>query len=551
MASSKDFASRPDFDVGPLSVSPARRRVSGPGGDVQLEPVIMQVFLLLLGSGGRVVTRNELFDHVWGGVIVGDDSLNRAIAKVRRIAAQVAPGSFEIETIPRTGYRLTGTLADEIADAPTQSDEPSSFLRNPSRRTLVGAAAVAGAAALAGGGWWWATRSSPSGFDEIMARGDRAMAEGTAFERASVGANDSPEMVRLYRQAVRLNPDSARAWGLLAYFSSISPDVISAALGTERVKTAELSVQRALALDPHEPYARLALYLLQGAMVGWAERDRQLRGIIDSDPNCIPAMMELMALLQAAGLTRESWQWNERLLKQSPFLRPSLVARALKLWIMGKDREADAVISRVVGLWPDYPFGNYARFNILALTGRAAAARPLLDGPGVADDNGMRAAFLDAVEQRRPDATEQARRTFVAIAEKNPPATNDAIMYLCALGEKEAAFEVTEGFLFWRGRFISANPANRRQVDTYNRRMTQWLFTPPVALMRADPRFAGLCNEFGLADYWRSRNVRPDYLRYGENLASSPIPNSRGSSGTARKLATRSSSANLSNRLRA
>jgi DNA-binding winged helix-turn-helix (wHTH) protein len=95
-----------------MLVSPARRLVEGPGGHAHLEPLIMQVFLLLLDAGGKVVTRNELFDQCWGGVVVGDDSLNRAIAKVRRTGAHVAPGLFEIETIPRTGYRLTGKILD-------------------------------------------------------------------------------------------------------------------------------------------------------------------------------------------------------------------------------------------------------------------------------------------------------------------------------------------------------------------------------------------------------------------------------------------------------
>jgi hypothetical protein len=87
-------------------------------------------------------------------------------------------------------------------------------------------------------------------------------------------------------------------------------------------------------------------------------------------------------------------------------------------------------------------------------------------------------------------------------------------MLLCALGLKDAAFEVTNGFLLWRGKIVSANQANGKEMDDYNRRMTQWLFTPPVAIMRSDPRFQKLCDDFGLTAYWRSRGVNPDYQVY-------------------------------------
>ena len=41
------------------------------------------------------------------GTIVGDDAINRAIAEVRRLGHAVG-ADFEIETIPRVGYRMTG-----------------------------------------------------------------------------------------------------------------------------------------------------------------------------------------------------------------------------------------------------------------------------------------------------------------------------------------------------------------------------------------------------------------------------------------------------------
>ena len=142
-----DLAGRPDFDAGPLHVSPARRSIEGPAGRTTVEPIVMKVFLLLLDARGSVVTRDELFGNAWGGVFVGDDSLNRAIARVRKIATETAPGLFEIETTPRTGYRLTGEIVAE--DAPLGRAREVHRGGGISRRALVGATAGVGLAGAA------------------------------------------------------------------------------------------------------------------------------------------------------------------------------------------------------------------------------------------------------------------------------------------------------------------------------------------------------------------------------------------------------------------
>jgi DNA-binding winged helix-turn-helix (wHTH) protein/tetratricopeptide (TPR) repeat protein len=505
-----ELAVRPDFTLGLAAVSPSSRTIAGPGGTADVEPRVMQVLVVLADAAGQVVTRGTLFDRCWGGVFVGDDSLNRAVGAIRKLAAEVAEGSFEIETIPRTGYRLTG----EVVKVPA---EPSSGAAQPrfSRRIMLGTGAAAAAVAGAAGLWTVTrTRSNPR-FDALMAHGEEAFRNGSAFEIGGAGVNSSPVMTDLYRQAVRLQPDSARAWGLLAYFLSASADQASGRDSPKVVAEAQGAIRRALAIDPEEPNARVAMFLLQGPMFDWATRDRQLRAILSTDPANLPAMMELMPLLQAAGLTRESWTWNERILKESPFMRASLVVRALKLWIMGRVRESDDVINRVLGLWPDYWFANYARFNILALTGRPRAARAIIDGAHDLPAGKTRALLLNALETRTPSAIAAARAACVQLAQDSPQLANDVVMYLCALGLPDTAFELTEGFLLWRGKMISMDRGNAKTVDEYNRRMTQWLFTPPVAIMRANPRFQKLCDEFGLTAYWRARGVKPDYQVYG------------------------------------
>ena len=508
-----DLALRPDLQLGPMLVSPSRRLVEGPGGHAHTEPLIMQVFLLLLDARGRVVTRNELFDQCWGGVMVGDDSLNRAIAKVRRTGGQVAPGLFEIETIPRTGYRLTGEILQHFNGA-TASGGKTQTASTTSRRAVIGGAAAA--VAIAGGtGLWLVKRTTTDPrFDALMARGDEAFRSGAVQDRPSI-TNKGPKAI--YEEAVRLNPDSEKAWGILAYLRASTFRDGEVQETSLRIEQAEAAINRALAIDPREPNALVAMLILKGPMSDWATRDRTLRDVLTIDQRNFPAMYELMTLLQNAGLTRESWQWNERILELAPLSRAHLVMRALKLWILEKVAESDRVIDRVRGLWPTYEFAFGVRLMLFALTNRPQAALAMIEG-SPAEYKGPGLSFwkiaAEALELRTPKAIETARALCREAAHKEPWRVNNAVMTLCALGQKEEAFELASGYLLSRGKAVSANQTDPRAVNDWNRRMTPWLFTPPVAIMRADPRFPKLCEEIGLTAYWRARGVRPDYQVY-------------------------------------
>jgi hypothetical protein len=86
-------------------------------------------------------------------------------------------------------------------------------------------------------------------------------------------------------------------------------------------------------------------------------------------------------------------------------------------------------------------------------------------------------------------------------------------MALSALGDVDAAFEAASA-LFVAGRREQAkvDPATESGATRSTAwRFAPWLFTPPVAPLRADPRFASLCEEVGLTDYWAKRRIKPDY----------------------------------------
>jgi TolB-like protein/DNA-binding winged helix-turn-helix (wHTH) protein/tetratricopeptide (TPR) repeat protein len=100
-----DLALERVFTLGPLRFEPATRQLFVNGETETLEPRVMQVLALLAARRGTVVSRDELVDRCWDGRAVSEDAINRSIAKVRRIAETA--GGFQLETIPRVGYRLT------------------------------------------------------------------------------------------------------------------------------------------------------------------------------------------------------------------------------------------------------------------------------------------------------------------------------------------------------------------------------------------------------------------------------------------------------------
>ena len=102
-------AERP-FRIGKSSVDPISREIRYPAGQERLQPQPLKVLIALAHREGDVVTRSELIDSCWGGRIVGEDVINRAISTLRDLAERAQ--SFSIETVPKAGYRLIASRHD-------------------------------------------------------------------------------------------------------------------------------------------------------------------------------------------------------------------------------------------------------------------------------------------------------------------------------------------------------------------------------------------------------------------------------------------------------
>lgn len=113
------------------------------GASERLEPKVMDLLFLLAGRPGKAFTKDEIMEALWPDVIVGDDTLARAVSRLRKALADDAKTPAHIETLPKRGYRL-------IADVRMTAEAQRSHAPVPSavglRRPLL---PVLGTAALA------------------------------------------------------------------------------------------------------------------------------------------------------------------------------------------------------------------------------------------------------------------------------------------------------------------------------------------------------------------------------------------------------------------
>lgn len=83
---------------------------------VSIEPQAMSVLVVLLENRGKVVSRDQLITTAWKGAIVGDSSVNRTIAQLRKALGDDAKNPRLIETIPKRGYRLLENSEAQVSN---------------------------------------------------------------------------------------------------------------------------------------------------------------------------------------------------------------------------------------------------------------------------------------------------------------------------------------------------------------------------------------------------------------------------------------------------
>lgn len=74
--------------------------------DVALAPKTFHFLCLLISAGNAVVSRDALFELLWQGRTVSDESLAQVVAQCRRAVGDSASTQNVIKTVPKLGFRF-------------------------------------------------------------------------------------------------------------------------------------------------------------------------------------------------------------------------------------------------------------------------------------------------------------------------------------------------------------------------------------------------------------------------------------------------------------
>jgi len=162
-----------------FEMDPLNRTLQSAGKPIALHSRTFDLLLYMVRNAGRLLSKEELMNGVWGDTAVEEGNLTQGIFLLRKaLAANQPEGSKAIVTVPGRGYRFTAAV-EEIEDRPSAvngkahgrpalviegwAEKKSGFHRAWSYG--IGAAA---AVLLAIAGWFWYSRAVPGDHHGIV-----------------------------------------------------------------------------------------------------------------------------------------------------------------------------------------------------------------------------------------------------------------------------------------------------------------------------------------------------------------------------------------------
>lgn len=104
------------YRLGEFSLDTDCAELSGPRGPVALEPKAYDLLLLLLERRGRLVTKEQAVDAVWGGRFISDAAISTVLKSLRKALGDDGAAQRFIRTVRGRGYRFVADVAGQPAE---------------------------------------------------------------------------------------------------------------------------------------------------------------------------------------------------------------------------------------------------------------------------------------------------------------------------------------------------------------------------------------------------------------------------------------------------
>jgi TolB-like protein/DNA-binding winged helix-turn-helix (wHTH) protein/lipopolysaccharide biosynthesis regulator YciM len=111
------------LEFGPFRLDPDKRLLLRDGEPVALAPKAFETLLALIEQPGRVITKDELLQRIWGDTVVEEGGLTRNISILRKALGEKPDDHQYVVTIPGRGYQFVANVHERpLGPQPVHAD---------------------------------------------------------------------------------------------------------------------------------------------------------------------------------------------------------------------------------------------------------------------------------------------------------------------------------------------------------------------------------------------------------------------------------------------
>lgn len=314
----------------------------------------------------------------------------------------------------------------------------------------------------------------------------------------------SDQIQDLLQQVTARQPRFAEGWARLAFFAANAAFTASAQDQAALRRQARAAARSALLLNPKSALAHEALTELDLGHVPFAQIYREAQTNLSLDPNTDYVAGDGGELLLRMGRLNDGLERSRRGVGLDPFSPVETADVIIALTDNLRGSEARSTLMRALQIWPDDNTLRLRRLDYEARFGNPDVALAIVNDPDERPQK-VRDVTLETyrrLAEARKSGQPSAKRAFVAWLKKQVRSgqvdVDFAAPRVAEFGDVDGAFQMA-----------FAAPPDVIDVDP------EFLWEPETLALRRDPRFIALAAKFGVADFWRTTGLWPDFCADG------------------------------------